>query len=68
MGTQLEKLDALIRTACAARGAAIHDNLFASIEGVCLLNACHDLIEVDGIYDLAVDVKRECGLFDEEAA
>ena len=64
---QLEKLDTLIRTATAAREQARQGNLFASIEGVCFLNAIYDLTEVDAVYDFADDVRRECGLFGEAA-
>lgn len=67
MSTQLEKLDTLIRTATAAREQARREMLFASVEGVCLLNALYDLTEIDAVYDFTDDVRRECGLFAELA-
>lgn len=53
--TQLEKLDTLIAKLTAARGYAIKGELFASTAGYAAVNAAHDLFEVDGLYDLAID-------------
>jgi len=53
--SQLEKLDTLIAKLTAAREAAIKGELFASTAGYAAINAAHDLFEVDGLYDLAVD-------------
>lgn len=64
--SQLEKLDALISAAAAAREAARTERLFASCAGLALVNAIHDLLEVDAIYDFASDMGRELGLFDDE--
>jgi hypothetical protein len=59
--SQLEKLEAMIAAAQSARHAAAHDMLFASRSGVALAEAIHDLIEVDGVFDLAGDIRREIG-------
>lgn len=53
--SQLEKLDTLIAKLTAAREAAIKGELFASTAGYAAVNAAHDLFEVDGLYDLAID-------------
>lgn len=66
--TQLEKLDNLIRAAERCRVAAEHNLIFASRSGVALLNAMHDLTEVDGLYDLEQEARRECGMDCEQAA
>lgn len=42
--TQLEKLDNLIRAAERCRVAAEHNLIFASRNGVALINAMHDLL------------------------
>lgn len=53
--SQLEKLDTLIAKLTAAREAAIKGEMFASTAGYAAVNAAHDLFEVDGLYDLAID-------------
>lgn len=53
---QLAHLEALIVAAEKARTAAARGDLFVSIEGVRLVNAMHDLTEVDALYDLADDI------------
>lgn len=59
---QLIKLEAL-RAACD-RGllAASKGELFACTDGVRVINAAHDLFEVDALYDFAGDVCFELGL------
>jgi hypothetical protein len=63
--SQLDKLDALIAAAQRARIAAEHNLLFADRRGLALLNAIFDLVEVEGVYDLARDVEREVRCPDE---
>lgn len=53
---QLSHLEALIAAAEKARTAAARGNQFVSIEGMRLVNAMHDLTEVDALYDLADDI------------
>lgn len=68
MSTQLEKIDNLIRAAEACRPAASVDQVFGSRRGVALLNAVHDLLELDSIYDFARDIERDvCGPVTEAA-
>lgn len=58
--TQLEKLNALIRTAENARSAAASEDLFASKQGRSLILAMHDLVEVDALFDTVLaDVEVE---------
>lgn len=58
---QLAKLEAL-RAACdrCLDYAAVGD-LFATVEGVRLINAAHDLFEVDALYDFALDCDAPFG-------
>jgi len=58
---QLVKLDAVINAAMAARAEASRENLFASQAGKILVNAMHDLTEVDGLYDKVRDISFELG-------
>lgn len=53
---QLAHLEAVIDAAEKARAAAQRGDLFVSIEGMRLVNAIHDLTEVDALYDLADDI------------
>ena len=64
--SQLEKLDALIRSAAAAREQARKSNLFASVEGLALVNSAFDLFECDELYNLRFDVAREMGIDGEQ--
>lgn len=57
--SQIEKLEAVIAAAQSARHAAARNLLLASRAGVALLDAIHDLTEVDGVFDFAADVRRE---------
>jgi hypothetical protein len=59
--TQAVKLDAMIAAAVSARREAERGNLFASHAGRALVNAAHDIFEVDGLYDLADDVAHVIG-------
>lgn len=63
--SQIEKLETLIAAAQSARHAAARDLLFCSRAGVKLLDVIHNLIEVDGVHDLAADVRREVCMDDE---
>lgn len=60
--SQREKLENIIRAAERALVAAEHGHLFGDRRGLALVNAIHDLLEVDAIYDLARDIERECGI------
>lgn len=64
--TQLERLDALIAAATAAREAARRNHLFIAVEGLALTNAAYALFECDELYDAADQVRRELGLFEDE--
>lgn len=59
--SQLDKLEALIAAAQAARHAAGRGLVFSSRAGADLLDAMHDLTEVDALHDFAQDVCREIG-------
>jgi hypothetical protein len=56
---QLAHLEAVIDAAEKARAAAQRGDLFVSIEGMRLVNAIHDLTEVDALYDLADDIAAQ---------
>ena len=58
---QAARLDALIRAAGSARGAAARGLLFASAAGCALVNAAFDLFECDDLYRLSEDVEHEIG-------
>jgi hypothetical protein len=58
------RLDALVRAAGAARGAAGRGLLFASTAGRALVNAAFDLFECDELYRLREDVEHELGRCD----
>ncbi len=60
--SQLDNLDALIRTAMRARMDARNGNLFVSRAGFALINALHDLTEIKEVYDLAGDVAMQAGI------
>jgi hypothetical protein len=62
MTEQMLKLKALIQAAECALEAASRDRLFASRAGFRLVNAMHDLTEVDALYDFAEDVAATAGL------
>ena len=53
---QHAKLEAAIAAANRALPAASRGELFASRAGAALINALHDLTEVDALYDLAGDI------------
>jgi hypothetical protein len=65
---QVDKLDAIIRTATAARNAASTGDLFASKQGRALVNAAFDLFECDQLYRLGEDIAHEIGMNRSEAA
>ena len=56
---QTSRLDALVRSAAAARPAAICGELFSSRAGHALVNAAFDLFECEGLYALREDVAHE---------
>jgi hypothetical protein len=56
------KLEALSRAIELCRVPAAKNNLFASRAGFQLVNAMHDLTEVDALYDFAEDVAATAGL------
>lgn len=57
--TQADKLRALIAAANRALPYAEADELFASKAGMALCNAAYDVFEVDGLFDLSIQVERE---------
>jgi hypothetical protein len=65
MTDQQIKLEALSRAIELCRVPAAKNNLFASRAGYQLVNAMHDLTEVEALYDFAEDVAREAHLPDE---
>lgn len=60
-------LEAVIATAEAARTAADRGLLFADRKGAALMDALHDLTELGEVYDLADQVRYECGMDPKEA-
>lgn len=59
---QRMKLEAAITALGRCRAAADRGNLFASNEGLAMVNALYDLTEVDALYDFAQDFAHEFGL------
>lgn len=56
---QTERLTNLMNAAARAFPAAATGDLFASKQGLALINAAFDLFEVKGLYDLRADVEVE---------
>lgn len=62
---QLAQLTAIVKAAEQARVSILTTSnfaLFESHEGAALVNAMHDLTEVDALYDLAGDVRHAAGV------
>lgn len=59
--SQLDKLEALIAAATKALPFAARGALFDTPIGAALCNAAYDVFEVDGLYDMALDVDAPFG-------